>query len=96
MVTITSNPDQATVYLDEYSVGQTPVQIVVKRTARGIIRIEKEGYQTVQYKLPTNLNGTTLLNLLWGWGAPVGLVVDLATGNISAWHSQNSVSLQRR
>ena len=96
MVTITSNPDTANVFLDELSVGQTPVQVVLARSARGIVRLEKEGCETVQYKLPTNLNGTTLLNFLWVPAAPLGFLVDLATGNISSWHSRNVVTLRRK
>ncbi len=92
-VLVSSEPVGAAVYLDGAQVGQTPTQLTVNRLADGIVRIEKAGYYPVEYKLPTRVNGTTFLNIFWGWLTPVGLLVDGSMGNLSAWHSPNPVHL---
>ena len=92
-VHVSSDPVGASVHLDGVHVGQTPIQLGINRSADGIVRLERAGYHPMEYKLPTRVNGTTFLNILWGWLMPVGFLVDGTTGNLSAWHSPNSLQL---
>lgn len=86
-IPISSKPAGATVSLDGIQVGVTPCTIVVKRTAKGIVRVDLKGYISQQRRLPTATNGSTALNILLGYAAPIGILMDAASGNVSTWDS---------
>jgi hypothetical protein len=92
-VTISTQPPGASVSLDGAGVGTTPVTVTIDRTSGGMIRIELAGYQSHEFRLRTRVNGTVILNVFWGWLMPLGFLVDIATGNGSAWRSPNQIVL---
>jgi len=78
-VPINTNPQGATVFVDNVPVGTTPLLVALDRTRNsGILRIELPGYAPVMIMRSRSINGWFWVNLCVGI---VGIVVDLATGN---------------
>ena len=82
MIAVNSNPKDALVKLDDLSVGSTPLIIPVHRSSECIITIEKAGYKTVVIDRDKVLAGWFFPgNLLWSWGFPIAMIIDLASAN---------------
>ena len=78
-VPINTNPQGATVFVDNVPDGTTPLLVALDRTRNsGILRIELPGYAPVMIMRSRSINGWFWVNLCVGI---VGIVVDLATGN---------------
>ncbi len=70
-ITFTSDPEGATVYINGVQRGQTPTTVQVSRdTSAPRVRLELEGYRTEQFRLQTDFNTVSILNLgnflFWG------------------------------
>lgn len=66
-ISFSSNPDNATVYLDGAAIGKTPVTIPVKRKqANQTVRFSKEGYKDIEVQMASTLNGWFFGNILTG------------------------------
>ena len=77
LVTINSNVDSATVFLDGVNIGKTPFTGKIKKNGK-MLTIEKEGYKTYTIALSTSLEG-----LFWGniiTGGTLGSITDFASG----------------
>jgi hypothetical protein len=78
-VPINTNPQGATVFVDNVPVGQTPLLVSLDRTRNsGVLRIELPGYAPVMIMRSKSINGWFWVNLCVGI---LGIVIDLATGN---------------
>lgn len=75
VLTITSDPDGATVRIDGKPVGVTPLSTKVKKNSADSIMIEKEGYRTETMPLDKKFDGITLLSIFWDLGT-----TDFVTG----------------
>lgn len=65
VLTITSDPDGATVRIDGKPVGVTPLSTKVKKNSADSIMIEKDGYRTETMPLDKKYDGIALLNIFW-------------------------------
>lgn len=76
MVSITSNVEGATVYLDDMAIGKTPFQGLIKKGKKAI-RVEMAGYRTETVALSKKTDG-------WFWGNLVtGGLVGSTTDGVS-------------
>lgn len=76
-ILFTSEPSGVKVVMDGYTVGKTPIMLDVRRNLSGRwVAFELDGYEPQYFKLETEFNAISILNLtcLICWG------VDLATG----------------
>lgn len=84
---INSNPSGATVEVDGLQ-ARTPAKLELKRNqASHSVRIKKEGFETAQLSIGRQFNPWVAGNLFWGYGFPIGVLVDLVTGG--AWDLEN-------
>jgi|TARA_B110000046_G_scaffold126229_1_gene132695 hypothetical protein len=83
MITINSNVDDATVKFDGMKMGKTPLNYKVKKSFKGIVTVEAEGYEEERFQLQKSFNAISLLNLLTGPFFLAGAIIDLATGSIN-------------
>jgi hypothetical protein len=60
-VTISSEPDNAIVYLNGESVGVTPITLPIRKGKNQIIAVEKKGYKRREIPLSTTFDPITLL-----------------------------------
>jgi hypothetical protein len=82
-VPINTNPQGATVFVDNVPVGQTPLLVSLDRTRNtGVLRIELPGFAPVIITRSKSINGWFWANLCVGI---VGIVIDLATGNVQGF-----------
>jgi hypothetical protein len=65
VLTITSDPDGATVRIDGKPVGVTPLSTKVKKNNADSIMIEKDGFRTETMPLDKKYDGIALLNIFW-------------------------------
>lgn len=79
-LTFESNPEGAKVYLDGKLMGVTPFTIPVHRNKYKHLRVEKEGYETVQRDLGKKFNCVSLLNVILG--GLLGTTTDSVSGAI--------------
>lgn len=75
VLTITSDPDGATVRIDGKPVGVTPLSTKVKKNSADSIMIEKDGFRTETMPLDKKFDGVTLLSFFWDLGT-----TDFVTG----------------
>jgi hypothetical protein len=75
VLTITSDPDGATVRIDGKPVGVTPLSTKVKKNSADSIMIEKDGFRTETMPLDKKFDGVTLLSIFWDLGT-----TDFVTG----------------
>lgn len=75
VLTITSDPDGATVRIDGKPVGVTPLSTKVKKNSADSIMIEKDGFRTETMPLEKKFDGVTLLSIFWDLGT-----TDFVTG----------------
>ena len=81
-ISITSNVDGATLYLDGLVIGTTPYYGEVPKNKKEL-KVEKEGYRTVTIVLSKTLEG-----MFWGniiLGGTLGSITDFATGGAYAY-----------
>lgn len=83
MITINSNVDDATVKFDGMKMGKTPLNYKVKKSFKGIVTVEAEGYEEERFQLQKSFNAISLLNLLTGPFFLAGAIIDLATGSFN-------------
>jgi hypothetical protein len=83
-VQVVTNPPGASVYLDDALVGQTPTVVTLDREhSQGRIRVEATGYAPIVIQRSKHINGWFWANLCLG--GVVGIVIDLATGDIKGF-----------
>ena len=83
-IPITTNPQGATVFVDNIPVGQTPILVALDREhSSGVIRIELAGFAPVMMMRSKSINGWFWVNLCTS--GIIGIVVDLATGNVQGF-----------
>ncbi len=78
-VSISSEPENAKIFVNGNQIGTTPSKILLKRGEKHIIEIRANGYET--YRISTS---KTITGWFWGnliCGGLIGFVIDLATGN---------------
>jgi hypothetical protein len=62
----------------------TPAKLELKRSASSHdIRVAKDGYETAQVSVGRKLNPWLAGNFAWGYGLPLGVLVDFISGG--AW-----------
>ena len=88
-ITVASEPEGATVLLDGQVMGKTPLNIAVNRDTEGVFMIKKDGYETVTLDKDKVVAGWVFANLLWGYGAPIALGIDLITHNQGKYSEDN-------
>ena len=79
-VNIHSNPNGATVYINEIQAGSTPVLVDLKRKERHTVRFVKEGYLDETRVTSKAFNWWFVGNLIFG--GIIGIIVDFATGAV--------------
>jgi hypothetical protein len=79
IVSISSDPKEAKIYVNGNSLGTTPKKILLKRGDTHIIEIKMDGYKTYRITTSKDITGWFWGNLLCG--GLIGMVIDLATGN---------------
>ncbi len=65
-VSFQSQPDGATVTLDDRAIGKTPVNVTIKKEDGQRIKFDKPGYKQKEMRLETNLNPWFWGNVLFG------------------------------
>ena len=94
---VNSTPSGAMASVDGLR-SKTPARFELKRNQSiHEIWIEKVGYEPVQTSVGRKVNPWLAGNLIWGYGLPIGLVVDFVSGG--AWGLDNEkidVSLSSR
>jgi hypothetical protein len=85
MVSVSSDPLGAKIYLDSRLVGTTPAVVPIDRGSKGVIELQMDGYKTARIDRDEVLNGwffpgSLTWILLWP-GVPISMIVDLSTGN---------------
>lgn len=79
-VAITSNPANASVWIDRAYAGNTPVIVDMSRRDSHIVTIELEGYKPYEVVFSRHLSGWGFGNM--AFGGFVGLAVDAVTGGL--------------
>lgn len=87
-VLIQSSPPGADITLDGKAVGQTPMYVFVPREKHPQLTLSRDGVsKTVEIKTKYRWGASFFSNLVFYVGAPIGWLVDYATG--SAWMPQD-------
>jgi hypothetical protein len=79
-VSVSSEPSQAEVWVDNKYVGLSPTIVHLSRKDNHFIKIQLEGYEPYEVALTRQLSGWVFGNILFGQF--VGLAVDAITGGI--------------
>jgi len=79
-VGISSNPSNASIWVDRTYVGNTPSIIELSRKDNHIVQIELEGYQSYEATFSKKLSGWVFGNIIFG--GFIGLAVDAVTGGL--------------
>jgi hypothetical protein len=79
-VGIASNPSDATVWIDNAYIGQTPLIVDMSRQSDHYVRIELNGFQPYELIFTKKMNAWVFGNIIFG--GLIGIVVDVATGAI--------------
>ena len=77
---ISSNPTNASVWLDRSFVGYTPIRVGMTRKDNHVVNIELEGYQPYEATFSRKLSGWVFGNILF-WGF-IGVAIDAISGGI--------------
>ncbi len=77
-VQFSSNPNAATLFIDEVEVGKTPFEIKLARKSEHTVWLKLDGYQTYETKLTKKFNAWYLGNILLG--GLIGIIIDPITG----------------
>lgn len=73
-IMVSTEPAGAKIFVDELPVGVTPMQVSFNRAGEGVLKIQKEGYQTVVIDKDKVVAGWVFLNALFWPGAVVDLI----------------------
>lgn len=79
-VSISSNPTNAKVYVDNSYIGATPTIVKMARKEKHTVRIELKGYQPYEMTLTPHLSGWVFGNIVFG--GFIGLAVDAISGGL--------------
>ena len=79
---ISSQPAGAEVVVDNKVVGVTPVSAKLRRKDNHQVAIRLEGYETFEVVLTRQTSAWVLGNLVFGLGAPIGILIDAAAGGM--------------
>ena len=91
-VAFSSDPQGATVLINNIARGVTPTTIMVKRAmSTQMISLELAGYHTESFKLEKSVSGMTFGNIIFG--GLVGVGVDIATGKATNYEESVHVKL---
>lgn len=91
-VAFSSDPQGATVIINNVPRGVTPTTIMVKRAMKTqMITLELEGYHTETFKLGKSVAGMTFGNIIFG--GLIGVGVDVATGKATNYEESVHVKL---
>lgn len=77
---ISSNPTNASLWLDRNYVGNTPLIIEMSRKDNHLLRIELEGYQPYEVTFTKEVSGWVFGNIVFG--GVIGLAVDAISGGL--------------
>ncbi len=77
-IKISSQPSQATVFINEVKIGKTPLEKSLKRNQEYNVVIKLDGYQPYETLIKKEFNAWYIGNILFG--GIIGLVVDPITG----------------
>jgi hypothetical protein len=77
---ISSNPSDASVWIDKVFTGKTPIITEMSRNNDHIVRIELDGYQPYEATFSKKVSGWVFGNI--AFGGLIGLAVDAITGGI--------------
>jgi hypothetical protein len=64
-LTFNSNPEGAKVYLDGKIIGVTPFTFAAQKNKYDTMRIEKEGYASINRDLNKTFDGVAVINIFW-------------------------------
>ncbi|MGZ5055355.1 MAG: hypothetical protein ACXWAT_10500 [Methylobacter sp.] len=91
VVNVTSYPAGAECDITGHKV-VTPNNVTLKKSASDLsINCVKDGYDPGSARVESTFNGVTILNIFWGLGVVVGLLVDFSTG--AAWNYSDQVNV---
>lgn len=79
-IKFTSNPSNATIFIDEVQVGKTPFDIKLTRKKEHNVLIKLEGFKTYETKLTKKFNAWYIGNIIFG--GLIGVIIDPITGAI--------------
>jgi len=79
---ISSQPAGAEVVVDNKVVGVTPVSAKLRRKDNHHVTIRLEGYESFEVVLTRQTSAWILGNLVFGLGAPIGILIDAAAGGM--------------
>ena len=75
-ITFSSDPEGAEIFIDGFSEGKTPATIIVDKSVDGVVRYQKKGYETKEFKLKRKFDNIAFLNFF----GLIGWAVDYVTG----------------
>jgi hypothetical protein len=79
---IASQPTGAEVIVDNRAYGMTPVSAKLNRKDTHHVIVRMEGYEPYEIKITRQTSGWVFGNILFGLGAPVGIVIDAIAGGM--------------
>jgi len=87
-ITFDSIPQGAEIIIDGQRVGVTPLTVKLKKSAKSVVMVKKEGFQTVSRDLNKSFDPVGVLNVFWDLST-----TDALTG---AWqkYEQNSYFIE--
>ncbi len=96
IINVTSYPSGAECDIANHKV-ITPNNITLKKSVDDLtVSCQKEGYIPNSEKVESLFNGVTVLNLFFGVGIVVGLIVDFSTGAAWKYNDQINVNLNKK
>jgi len=90
-VPVASIPVGARVFLDGRFIGNAPITVPIRHSDDGLLRIEMDGKEPVTIDLDKSINPMTGANVLLAHGAVIGILVDVATGHIGKYPTEQIV-----
>jgi hypothetical protein len=93
VVHVRSVPAGAAVSIDGRPTGITPVEVPLDRHAQHDLRLTLNGYRPYEGRLRPGLRPAFFGNLLLLGGAPVGMVLDAASGGWRGFDKQITIEL---
>lgn len=95
-VKIESFPPGASVFVNGENVGKTPLEVEMNRDSHPLVVLKKDGYADTRVQIKQEWNRTTMLNLLFFPGIPVGFpitgwIIDARSGATSEYTEDHVV-----
>lgn len=78
-ISVNTSPQGAKLYLDGQPIGYTPMIVSIPRKSEGILKFEKEGYETLTLDKDKVLAGWFIGDIILL--SPLGLAIDLISSN---------------